>query len=124
MDWINKNNSSDVDALTTHIQSGGVTHGKRMVSLSSKLLFLNNPRMIIPLDTRARRALGVSKNEYAAYSSKVNEFKNNHNSDLLQQLESNKKSLSSIEAKFADIQGLEEIRFNRFLDKVLWVKGG
>lgn len=60
--WIIGNHSDDFDQLAINVKGLGYTHGKVMTSSCSKVLFLNNPYEIIPIDQLAKRAIGYRGN--------------------------------------------------------------
>ena len=49
--WVESTDANDVDVLANELNRLGLTHDKKiMTSLASKILFLNNPYEIFPLD--------------------------------------------------------------------------
>jgi len=59
--WVNGNHADDVDGFAKKLSRTHFTSGRTLTSLASKVLFLNNPWDIIPIDARARKALSVRK---------------------------------------------------------------
>jgi hypothetical protein len=55
--WCSGQRSDDIDAFAQHLKINGISRGATLNSLASKVLFLNNPYSIIPMDTLARKTL-------------------------------------------------------------------
>ena len=122
--WINENQSNDVDQLAKKVQGLGYTHSKVMTSLCSKVLFLNNPYDIIPIDQLAKRTIGYRGNKYSEFRSKLDSFRKNHTKEINSYLASVSNHIDQIEKDFKeDIPNIEVIRRNRYLDKILWTTG-
>jgi hypothetical protein len=117
--------ADNVDYLAKKLRKLGITQAdKKMVSLASKILFLNNPWEILPCDTLVRRAIGYSGNSYSGYLEAVHKSKER----ILKLYDALPSSILSylqlIEEEVAsDIVRLERIRKNRFIDKILWTLG-
>jgi hypothetical protein len=47
--WIDGDNPNDVDSFAEHLKNSGLSY-KLLKSMASKVLFLNNPEEIIPMD--------------------------------------------------------------------------
>ncbi|RIH66180.1 hypothetical protein D1164_04520 [Mariniphaga sediminis] len=113
-----------VDDFAEFLNEIGITHGKTMTSLASKVLFLNNPWNILPIDNLVKRAVNLRENKYESYKVKFNEYKRNHMLEINESLASVEKHLNIIEAPFmGKLPDIQTIRFNRFLDKILWTIG-
>ena len=122
--WIKGNQSNDVDQLATKIKGLGYTHGKVMTSLCSKVLFLNNPYEIIPIDQLAKRAIGYRGNKYLEFRKELDSFRDNHTKEINSYLDSVSNHIDQIEKDFiGDISNIEVIRHNRYLDKIMWTTG-
>ena len=122
--WISGNQSNDVDQLATKVKGLGYTHGKVMTSLCSKVLFLNNPYEIIPIDQLAKRAIGYRGNKYSEFRSKLDSFRINHTKEINSYIASVSNHIDQIEKDFKwDIPNIEVIRQNRYLDKIMWTSG-
>lgn len=120
-----KQESNDVDEFANKLKKAGITHGKTMKSLASKLLFLKNPSEVIPMDTLTRKALGVNENNYAQYIELVNAFQNQHSKPIHKYLNAVHTYLTKLESTFKDdINNIDTIRYNRYIDKLLWTIGG
>lgn len=124
MQWVKKKNSNYVDDFAKLLKEKGITHGKVMTSLSSKILFLNDPWTILPLDNLAKQAVGLKTNIYSQYLPRVEEFKQKNKREIESCLNSVSKHLKIIENDFnGEIENIEMIRYNRFVDKLLWTIG-
>jgi hypothetical protein len=123
-EWINSNKSDNVDGFAELLNNKGISYGQ-VTSLASKILFLNNPWHILPLDNRTKRSFGLKNNIYADYLPLVQDFASKNKIDINRYLNSIDQYLSKIEDAFNnEIENPKEIRFNRFVDKILWTHGG
>ncbi len=123
LDWRQKGQAIDVDGFALNIKK--LTHGKVATSLASKIMYLMNPVEVLPVDSRVRAAFQLRSNNYVAYLAEVRKFKEDHEAEIRQSLETVARMLEIIESPFVGkIRDLEKIRENRFVDKWLWVKGG
>ena len=124
IDWTCSVYHDDVDGFAESLNSNGITHNKVMTSLASKILFLNNPWVILPMDSLAKKSLGLQNNIYSNYFPLTQEFRDNNEDDISRFLNSIDEHLTTIEAPFYnEIENLKTIRFNRFVDKILWTIG-
>lgn len=123
LDWIDNYESSDVDGFAQYLQRKGVTYNKLTTSLASKIMFLNDPYKIIPMDQLARNALGQKSNLYSDYIKLVKSYKTENLPKIEKHLNSVNKHLNFIEIDFANLKNIETIRMNRFIDKILWSIG-
>jgi hypothetical protein len=98
--WITGQNSDNVDAFAEFLKMHYLTHGKIMTSLASKVLFLNNPWKITPLDSRAKQTLGLRNNLYSEYLPLVHEFIKENQSEIKYYLDSVNQHLKVIEISF------------------------
>jgi hypothetical protein len=122
--WITGQYPDNVDAFAEFLKMSNLTRGKTMTSLASKVLFLNNPWKITPLDSRAKQTLGLRNNFYSEYLLLVHNFINQNQSEMQYYLESVNQHLTLIEASFEnELSDLVQIRLNRFVDKILWTNG-
>ncbi|PIE50248.1 MAG: hypothetical protein CSA38_04140 [Flavobacteriales bacterium] len=122
--WVKKGEADNVDELAKKMSKSGYTHGKVMTSLCSKVLFLNNPYEIVPIDRLAKKTLGYKGNNYSEFKLLLNQFKEDNKLKINSYLKSVEKYLCEIEIDFNEkIQNIEIIRVNRYLDKILWTKG-
>src|SRR5205823_10423842 len=55
--WLDKQRGNDIDGFAGLLKTKGLTRNKTMTSLASKILFLNNPWEILPMDKRAKKTL-------------------------------------------------------------------
>ena len=60
--FVNGISPIDVDLFAEILLDSNLTRGNLMTSLASKILFLNNPWQIIPMDTLARKSLNQKDN--------------------------------------------------------------
>ena len=124
LQWVKTKNSNNVDDFATHLKEKGITHGKVMTSLASKILFLNDPWTILPLDNLAKQSVGLKTNIYSQYLPRVEEFKQKNKREIDSCLNSVSQHLKIIENDFnGEIENIEMIRYNRFVDKLLWTMG-
>jgi hypothetical protein len=124
MEWVHTNQADDVDSFADKLRKKGLTHNKTMTSLASKVLFLNNPRVILPCDTLNRRAVGVKTNTYSDFGTAIRDMLERETLLIDDSLEPVQKYLCAIENEFkGKIDHISTIRRNRFLDKLLWVFG-
>jgi len=121
--WVHSPKADDVDALAESIKN--MTFQKTMISLSSKILFLNNPARIVPCDRLNRRALGLEKEKnYRAFDAKIQKMREEQRSLFQEWLLPVIMYLNKIESGFSgELKDFETIRMNRFIDKLLWMKG-
>lgn len=122
-EWINSNQADDVDKFAIQLNKFGLTQEKKiMTSLASKILFLNNPEKIFPLDLRAKKTLKHKSNNYAEYLDLVSIFAQKNKTNIAASLQEIERLYPIIETNFVkDFKNLKKIRTNRFVDKLLWV---
>ena len=125
MDWVNTNQADDVDAFANKLREKEITQvNKTMTSLASKILFLNNPWRIFPCDTLNRRAVGVKTNRYSDFCSAHHDLMEREPLLIDHSLEPIQGFILRIEEEFkGKIGDISTIRRNRFIDKLLWVRG-
>lgn len=124
MACIIEDNRIGVDDFAELLNKVGITHGKTMTSLASKVLFLNDPWNILPIDNLVKRAVDLKENKYSLYELKFNEYKNNHILEINNNLAYVEEFLKILEAPFmGEIKDIQTIRLNRFIDKILWTIG-
>lgn len=124
IDYTCSDDSTDVDRFAESLNRKGITHGKLPTSLASKILFLNNPWNILPIDNQVKKTFGLRRNLYDAYYPRSKEFKKKNEIEINRYLNSIDKYLTTIEATFCnEIENLKAIRFNRFVDKILMIIG-
>jgi hypothetical protein len=122
--WIDSDDCNEVDRLAKLMRNADYTLGKIMTVLCSKVLFLNNPYEIIPMDSLAKIALHYKGNSYAEFKIKLADFKLTNKAVIEDYLCSVEEYTEYIEKDFkADIKNIQIIRFNRFIDKLLWTAG-
>jgi hypothetical protein len=122
MEWVSTNQADEVDSFADKLRKKGLTHGKTMTSLASKVLFLNNPSVILPCDALNRGAVGVKINRYSDFDTAIRDMRETLSID--DSLVPVQGYLCAIENDFkGEIDHISKIRQNRFLDKLLWVQG-
>lgn len=117
--WIDGDNPNEVDSFAKHLQNTGLSP-KLLKSMASKVLFLNNPEEIIPMDTMTRKSLSVRKNIYAIYFEKLENFKANNSKILQEMMLQVEPLISQIHVKYKTIENLDTVAQNRMVDKLLW----
>lgn len=118
-EWINSSKANDVNGFADKLLSKGLTHG-RAVSFASKILMLNNPHKIFPIDGNVRDRLGVSENDYTEYYDKLCKYKRENEKRIKKCLRFVSSYTARIETQFPEIKQVEKIRENRMIDKLLW----
>jgi hypothetical protein len=124
-EWVLREDSSVVDNFALALRKKEITQGgKTMTSLASKILFLNNPEVVIPIDTLNRSALGEKLNIYADFKIKVNLFISQNQKMIEEYLNKVDPLLSEVELNFKLLEiDFKKYRLTRFVDKLLWTKG-
>ena len=123
LDWIKKT-PQDVDGFAQKIKKAGLTHNKLMTSLASKILFLNCPQKILPLDTRVRNSVSQESNSYKDYLPLIRAFKRSYKTQIKECLDFVQPFTRQIESDFPEIRNKKSIRTNRMIDKLLWAVNG
>lgn len=123
-EWVSTQNVHDVDGFAEFLNDKDLTHQKIMTSLASKILMLNNPWEILPIDSLVKASLEYNGNKYIEFKYKLEDYIKNNETDFLYELSSINLHLSAIEVAFKkQLNNIEKIRFNRYVDKTLWVGG-
>lgn len=124
MDWVINENPHNVDGFAELLKNKGITHGKTMTSLASKILFLNDPWTILPLDSLAKKTVRLKNNIYSDYLPLTVDFQEKNKKEMKECLMSIDKHLTIIEAPFQnEIHKINIVRQNRYTDKILWTMG-
>ena len=121
--WIKKENPDDVDLFAETLANSGLTRGKVMASMASKILFLNNPWEIIPMDSLARKTLKQKENKYIIYNQNLIKFRNKNEKLFESSLNYMNPLTEIIHNEFEDLENLNLICKNRIVDKLLWTNG-
>lgn len=121
--WINSKEANNVDLFAEKLSQSNLTRGKVTTSMASKILFLNNPWEIIPMDRLARKTLKQKENKYSIYNDNLLEFRTNNEQTFENCLEFIKPLTTLIHNDFNDLSKLEIICKNRIVDKLLWTMG-
>lgn len=120
--WVNSQHANDVDLFAQKLAEKGLTKGV-MTSMASKILFLNNPWEILPMDSLARKTLNHKENKYSIYNDKLEIFKQESKSVFDSALNYTNSLTSIIHQEFSGLSDLETICRNRIIDKILWTLG-
>lgn len=119
--FINSISSDNVDYFAESIAATGISRGNTTTSLASKVLFLNNPWKILPMDSRARQAFHQSENKYSIFITNIEKFKLSNQNFIKECLSFVEPLAVSVERDYQNsLVALEKIRENRMIDKILW----
>lgn len=125
--WCKGKNADDVDLFKQKLRAKEICHEKNMTSLSSKVLFLNNPEFIHPYDDLAKKAVGYKGKSYSEYLLKVDEYKKVHKQLIGSLYNDIRQELDSLDKVFNEIRkssvNTKVVRNNRIVDKLLWTIG-
>lgn len=125
--WVQTDNADNVDDFAKYINKKGLSHDKRIpFSLASKILMLNNPWDILPIDSQTKKSLKhkYNNNEYSVFKPALHNYIEEFRPELEADLKSIELYLVEVESRFKDrLHDIEKIRFNRYVDKTLWVGG-
>lgn len=121
--WIETENSDDVDLFAKKLANIGLTRGNVMASMASKILFLNNPWKIIPMDSLARKTLNQKQNIYSIYNQNLIEFRKQNETIFESSINYTNPLTNIIHNEFKDLKKLNLICKNRIVDKLLWTNG-
>lgn len=121
IEFIENNNADNVDRFAERLSETDLTRGNKTTSLASKILFLNNPWNIIPMDTLTRKALKQNENNYSIYKVNLDKYRHKNKTIIEECLHYAKPLATIIECEFSDkLKDLNIIRENRIVDKLLW----
>ncbi len=120
--WIKSNDANNVDLFAAKLAET-VTNNKVMTSMASKILFLNNPWEILPMDSLARKTLKQKENRYSIYKNNLHHFMNDNESIFEQSLHYTDYIVDIIHKEFNELEDLKLICKNRVIDKLLWTMG-
>jgi hypothetical protein len=119
--WINSKNADNVDLFANRLSNSNLTRGSRTTSLASKILFLNNPWAILPLDKNTRGAFKQNENNYSLYTTNLEMYRKRNKTTIGNCLLHVKTLTTFIEREYQDkLKELDIIRENRMIDKLLW----
>ncbi|MCT4234966.1 hypothetical protein HZP42_01060 [Elizabethkingia anophelis] len=122
-DFIKICDNSDVDWFALKLSQTDFTGNKVVASMASKILFLNDPCSIIPMDSRARRALGQRINKYDIYNHNLSSYITKNENIVTEMLDYVQPLISVIHKDFPLLGNKELIAKNRIIDKLLWTTG-
>lgn len=123
VNFIESNDCNDVDGFARHLFQAELTRKGIMASMASKILFLNNPYEIIPMDSLARKSLKQTSNIYTIYRQNIKDFKMENLKTLEEMLEYVKPLTTIIHQDYPLIHNADLIAENRMTDKLLWTLG-
>lgn len=120
--WLDKKKATDIDGFATLLKAKGLTRNGTMTSLASKILFLNNPWEVLPMDTQAKKTLNhKDDNLYKTFLPRVNNYRDEKSKFIKSTLTILNPYLANIEKQFRnELDNIKTIRENRFIDKLLW----
>lgn len=113
----------DVDGFALQLSQTEFTRNNILASLASKILFLNDPGLIIPMDSRARKTLGQNVNRYNVYSQNLSIYTMQNENTIREMLDYVKPMTDIIHKEFPLLKNIELIKKNRMIDKLLWTAG-
>ncbi len=123
-EWCLKESCDDIDAFAKNLKAVGISRGATLSSLASKVLFLNNPWEILPMDALARKSLGQKNNLYSEFRKKVEIFRKDRKESLNHLSKEVTPLVIGIESYVKkSLPQVEAIRRNRLTDKMLWIMG-
>jgi hypothetical protein len=121
LEFVNSSDADNVDLFAEKLSETDLTRGNTTTSLASKILFLNNPWNIIPMDTLTRKALKQNENKYSVYKLNLDKYRQTNKTIIEECILYVKPLTAIIENKFIDkLKGFNIICENRIIDKLLW----
>lgn len=122
--WIDSESADNVDLFAQKLSKKGFTNRKVVASMASKVLFLNNPWLIMPMDKLARKALRQNENLYSVYHTNLEKYRIKNNSVLRRIIARTRPLTELVDRDFRkELRDLPTICENRLLDKLLWTNG-
>jgi hypothetical protein len=122
--FVNGKYPNDVDLFAENLAKSNLTRGKVMASMASKILFLNNPWEIIPMDTLARKTLNQKENKYKTYEKNLEIYREQNKTVIENCIIFTKPLTEIVNKEFENkIENLNKISENRIIDKLLWSIG-
>lgn len=130
-EWISeKSRWNKIDEFAELLKSHGLSQRiknseelKIPHSLASKVLFLNDPVNVFPNDRYARAAVNCNDRRYSVYIEFLRPYVIDNYIEINSLLRYINKFTGIIEKDFPNLENIETIRYNRFLDKMLWTIG-
>lgn len=124
INWVNGKNADNVDLFAEKLSKTSLTRGNIVTSMASKILFLNNPWTIIPMDTLARKTLNQKENKYSIYNVNLAKYRNENKQIIESFIKYTQPLTAVIDSEFKnELKGLKIISENRAIDKLLWTTG-
>jgi hypothetical protein len=125
--WCKGEDARDVEAFKMRIRRESLVHNKDMTSLSSKILFLNSPSIIMPYDRFVKKAVDYNLSNYNDFVKAIKQYKLEFAGDIEKLSKQVASDLNRIEKVFLGDShryiNVSRIRQNRILDKLLWTVG-
>lgn len=119
--YIESSIEDNVDLFAEELAKTSLTRGNKAISAASKILFLNNPWDIIPMDKLTRKALKQNDNKYSIYKANLDHYRKANKGVIEECLFYVNPWATTLENEFVDrINDLNIIRENRMIDKLLW----
>lgn len=128
MTWVHGQTPHDPDQFSKYLKSSQSQLSKNHLSLASKILFLNDPVQVTPIDRCVTAALGLPSNtSYSTFKPCFDIFKQQCKAQIQQGINAIQPYLQSAEASLQVATqhafNIAAIRENRMADKLLWVMG-
>ena len=119
--WISGTNPDNVDLFAERLANSDLTRGNKTTSLASKVLFLNDPWTILPMDINTRGAFKQTYNTYSLYIQNLGRYRNTHSAIIVESLKYINPLAEMVEQDYkGKIKDMHIIRENRMIDKLLW----
>ena len=119
--WIKGENANNVDLFAERLANSDLTRGNKTTSLASKVLFLNDPWTILPMDINTRKAFKQIDNTYSHYISNLEKYRKTHIAVIEESVKYIKPLAEIAEQDYmSKIKDMHIIRENRMIDKLLW----
>lgn len=124
LDWTKSIKSDNVDLFAQMLAKTNLTRGITTTSLASKVLFLNNPWTIIPMDSQTRKAFGQKENKYSIYKTNLDKYRQTDKAIIKECLQYTKPLTAFVDKNYYNkIKDIDIICENRMIDKLLWTTG-
>jgi hypothetical protein len=121
LEWVDSCDADNVDKFAEMLAKTKLTRGNTTTSLASKILFLNNPWKILPMDRLTRSAFKQIENKYSIYSLNLEKFRETNQTTIIECQQYIMPLTTVIHDEFEGrIKDLNLICENRIIDKLLW----
>ena len=119
--WISGENPNNVDLFAERLANSDLTRGNKTTSLASKVLFLNDPWTILPMDINTRGAFKQIDNSYSLYIRNLEKYRKTHSAVIAESMKYINPLAEIVEQDYmGKINDMHIIRENRMIDKLLW----